>query len=289
MTILPYHHVDVFSRTPLAGNGLAVVFPESPLPAKTLLAITREFNLFETIFLSPPDSRGAYPARIFTVDEELAFAGHPVLGAAATAHRLFHADDDAADIRFALGDRLVSVHSRREEGYCSTTMNQGRPSFSGTVDPSRAPDIAAALNLREDDLDERLPLEVVSTGLAYLLVPLKSGLADCKIIRPDFESFLAGFGAKFVYVFDAAALECRTWDNAGRAEDVATGSAAGPLCAYLVKNGLKKRGGEIRLSQGRFAGRPSVITGMVAEDGDVLVSGDVAMFASGEITMNLRA
>jgi PhzF family phenazine biosynthesis protein len=289
--VLRYHHVDVFSSKPLNGNGLTIVFPDRPLPDATLLAITREYKQFETIFVYPPDRRGAYPARIFTVDEELAFAGHPILGAGAILHHLFSPVADRTDVTFALGEqgeRLVQVHSRREENHYRATMNQGRPAFLGTVDRSRSGDIAAALNLREDDLDDALPIETVSTGLPYLLVPVRSGLAGCAITHDDFETFLHAFGAKFAYIFDAATLECRTWDNAAHAEDVATGSAAGPLCAYLVKHGLRNRDEEITIFQGRFAGRPSVLTGMVAGSdgcGEVFVSGSVSLFASGTIDL----
>lgn len=278
--------MDVFSATPLGGNGLTVVFPDRPLSDRTLLEIARECKQFETIFISPADRRGAHPARIFTVDEELAFAGHPVLGAGAMLHHLSFPDAAQADIRLALGERLVSVHSRREEDQYRATMNQGRPSFLGTAGASRLGDIAAALNLHESDLDDALPVETVSTGLPYLLVPVRSGLAGCAIRHGDFEMFLREFGAKFVYVFDSAALECRTWDNRARAEDVATGSAAGPLCAYLVKHGIRKRDTDIRILQGRFAGRPSVITGRVTGVGEreeVFVSGSVALFASGDM------
>ncbi len=270
----------------MQGNGLTIVFPDRPLPDATLLGITREYKQSETIFIFPPDRRGAYPARVFTVDEELPFAGHPVLGAAAILHHQSFPADREADIRLALGERLVPIHSRREGSRYRATMNQGCPSFLGTAGNARRGEIAAALNLRERDLDETLPIETVSTGLPYLLVPVRSGLAECGIVRAGFEAFLGGFGAKFAYIFDSAALECRTWDNLAHAEDAATGSAAGPLCAYLVKHGRRSRDEEIRILQGRFAGRPSVITGRVAGGdgfGDVFVSGSVALFASGEL------
>jgi predicted PhzF superfamily epimerase YddE/YHI9 len=121
----------------------------------------------------------------------------------------------------------------------------------------------------------------VSTGLPYLLVPLASGLERAHVASADLESYLSRFGAKFAYLFDTSTLECRTWDNSGRVEDVATGSAAGPLCAWLVKMGLRKSDETITLSQGRFTGRPSTITGRVCASG-IYVSGDVAIFAEGE-------
>jgi predicted PhzF superfamily epimerase YddE/YHI9 len=88
---------------------------------------------------------------------------------------------------------------------------------------------------------------------------------------------------KFVYLFHPETLECRTWDNRGKVEDAATGSAAGPLCAYLVKNGFRQAGEVIRLHQGRYVNRPSIIEGWVSPNGEVSIRGDVSFFAMGEI------
>lgn len=276
-----YYHVDVFSDKPLGGNGLTVVFPDEGTDERSFLEIAREFRQFETSFLYPLRD-GAFPARIFTVDEELPFAGHPLLGAAAVIHRVHCPDVERASLVVALRDRRITLESEsRGNGY-SVTMNQGTPEFLAEINRSFTRDIARSLGLSSDDIDPVFPLEVVSTGLPYLLVPLRSGLDRARVYRQDFESFLAGFGAKFAYLFDTATLECRTWDNAGRVEDSATGSAAGPLAAYLVKNGKARAEETIALSQGRFTGRPARIECRVSGDG-VFVRGDVAFFASGEI------
>jgi PhzF family phenazine biosynthesis protein len=286
-----YFHVDVFSSVPLAGNGLAVAFPDREIGSATLLEIAREFKQFETSFIYPSRD-GVFPVRIFTVDEELPFAGHPMLGSAAMIHHLYFPGEERAGISISLGERIVrlesslvrpgSANSRSEGLAYSVTMDQGQPDFIARVDRSRAEEIAESLALAAGDIDSRFPLEVVSTGLPYLLVPLNSGLDRARISRPDFEMFLSTFGAKFAYLFDTETLECRTWDNAGRVEDVATGSAAGPLCAYLVRNGYRAEGARIELSQGRFAGRPSKIEGLV-KNGSVFISGGVALFAAGEM------
>lgn len=279
-----YFHIDVFSDRPLGGNGLAVCFPDRALDDATLQNIAREFNQFETSFVYP-ESHGAYPVRIFTVDEELPFAGHPLLGSAACIHRAFYPSSREVPLCLRLGERRIDIASTArisgDRAVYTETMNQGQPSFIGRVDPENFPDIAASFGLSPVDLDARYPVDVVSTGLPYLLVPLASGLARAHVARADLEPFLSRFGAKFAYLFDTSTLECRTWDNAGRVEDVATGSAAGPLCAWLVSLGLRKPDGTIALSQGRFAGRPSTITGRVSASG-VYVSGDAAIFAEGE-------
>ncbi|MCC8165537.1 MAG: PhzF family phenazine biosynthesis protein [Planctomycetes bacterium] len=283
-----YHHVDVFAQTPFAGNGLTVVLPDVDLPRSTLLAITREFKQFETIFLLPAEEKDVFPARIFTVDEELPFAGHPVIGAGAVLHRLFYPEADAASFALAIGGRRVPVRSNRADGRYRVTMDQGQALFAGTVDRTAAAAIATALSLRPDDIDPDWPMEIVSTGLRYLLVPVRSGLEKCRIRHDDFQSFLEGFGAQFIYVFDTASRECRTWGNVDHVEDAATGSAAGPLAAYLVKHGKAEADAIITIHQGRFVNRPSVIQARVTAAADSLavsIAGDVAFFASGTLTV----
>jgi PhzF family phenazine biosynthesis protein len=279
-----YFHVDVFSDHPLGGNGLAVCFPDRAPEATTLQSIAREFNQFETSFVYP-ESGGAYPVRVFTVDEELPFAGHPLLGSAASIHRAFHSSSREVAITILLGERRVDIVSsaRTADGRVvyTETMNQGQPAFIGLVESERFPEIAAAFGLSPRDLDFRYPVDVVSTGLPYLLVPLSSNLERAHVVRANLESYLSRFGAKFAYLFDTSTLECRTWDNSGRVEDVATGSAAGPLCSWLVKLGLRMPDETITLSQGRFTGRPSTIIGRVSASG-VYITGDVAIFAEGE-------
>jgi PhzF family phenazine biosynthesis protein len=126
---------------------------------------------------------------------------------------------------------------------------------------------------------------VISTGLPYLIVPLRAGLTEARIVHPRFGDLLAQIGAQFVYVLDVGAIEGRTWDNDGRVEDIATGSAAGPVGAYLVRHGHAQPGTEIVIHQGRFVGRPSEIAVRVDGETDairsVLVRGDVRMVASG--------
>ncbi len=259
---MDYSHVDVFSSAPMKGNGLTVAFPKQPLTVDEMLQITREFKQFETIFVGSIDESGAFPVRIFTVDEELQFAGHPILGAAAVVHSRFYTAQKDTELQFNLSGRRVKVQSVRTNSGYQAVMNQGAPASITRVDRAHYPAIAQALGLSPDVIDTALPVEVVSTGLPYLLIPLASGLCDAKIALKDFEGLLEGFGAKFVYVFDAQTLECRTWDNLGLTEDVATGSAAGPLCAYLVKNGLKQAGEIIKLRQGGYTGRPSILQGL---------------------------
>lgn len=295
---LEYRHVDVFTREPLSGNGLTVFPDAGALTPETMQLVTREMRQFESIFLlpadGPDDTDEPYHvrARVFTMEEELPFAGHPVMGAACVLHERLASGHERGHERAAwtldLAAGPVRVSTVRRDGWYEATMSQGRPLFGATAGAEFARQILAALNLTEDDLSTGLPLAVVSTGLPYLIVPLANGLERAAIVTPGFEALLAQVGAKFVYVLHVATCEGRTWDNDGRVEDVATGSGAGPAGAYLVRHGLAKAsGGELIVRQGRFLGRPSemrVRVDVEAQGGEiaaVYVGGDVRMVARG--------
>src|SRR6266849_5604581 len=130
----------------------------------------------------------------------------------------------------------------------------------------------SSLNLSRDHLLDKLPLQIASTGLPYLLVPVNRGLDSAHIVKQEFEKQLARFGAKFVYVFDVNRKEGRTWDNDGRVEDIANGSAAGPAGAYFVSHGVASSAQTIEISQGRFVGRPSTLLVAAQKDDQGQVS-----------------
>ncbi|MBM7868590.1 PhzF family phenazine biosynthesis protein [Clostridium pascui] len=282
---MEYFHVDVFSNEILFGNGLTVVFCNEELEDNFMLKLTQEFKQFETIFVRRIDD-SIFNARIFTVDEELDFAGHPILGAAATIHsHIFRNEEDIA-ITFELNQKTIIVNSKKIEQYYEVQMNQGKAEFLCEVSEEKRNKYVHALNLSEENLSEEFPMEVVSTGLPYLLVPLTSGIENAKIINSKFEEMLKEVGAKFAYIFDVNYIEGRTWDNQGNVEDVATGSAAGPLGAYLYKHNIFNLGHEIIINQGRFVGRPSKIkVSMSISEKEMLVSGEVAILAKGTILL----
>jgi trans-2,3-dihydro-3-hydroxyanthranilate isomerase len=281
---IAFRHVDVFADRPYRGNGLVVMFCTTlDYTAEQLRTVTEEMRQFETIFVIAASASRTVTARIFTVEEELPFAGHPVIGAAAALHERFVPDTTTVDWHFAIHDRSVPVVSHRDADYFTATMDQGPPAYPATtVDPRRG-GFAAALNLTAADL-RPLPLQVISTGLPYLIVPVtRDGLARARIVVDDFEARLAAVGAKFVYVLDTDEREGRTWDNAGAVEDVATGSAAGPVAAYLNAHALAEPGMPVHLRQGRFVGRPSTITVTRDPDGHQWVGGPVRPVASGSL------
>ena len=239
---LSLDHVDVFTDRPLAGNGVAVVTPWGPLAETVMLGIAQELRQFETIFLFDVADDAA-EARIFTPEEELNFAGHPVLGAAAVLHARSPSDADRHWWTIRVGGRPLSVTTvARPRSIIAAEMDQGPPTLSPPLAHDVALQFATALGLRSDQLREDLPSQVVSTGLPYLLLPVTAeGLAASQITVTDLPSMLSEIGAAFVYVLDPDTPEGRTWDNRGATEDIATGSAAGPTAAYLISHGLRPR------------------------------------------------
>jgi trans-2,3-dihydro-3-hydroxyanthranilate isomerase len=278
---MKYYHVDVFSDKVLAGNGVTIVFPDRDIGPDMMLEIAREFKQFETVFVFEKQNT-AYPVRIFTVQEELEFAGHPLLGTAGVIH-LLQAGKKTATINIRLSDRIVNFSSVEKNGTAVVTMNQGKAEVIRTVSREKYGKCASWFSLNEQQLYPGYPVSVVSTGLPYLLVPVKRCIDKIKINIDNLEERLAELGAKFVYFFDPETLECRSWDNTGVYEDIATGSAAGPLISYLVQNKHGKKNEPITLSQGRFLHRNSLITGYVNSMDEVLITGAVSLFGKGEI------
>jgi PhzF family phenazine biosynthesis protein len=147
--------------------------------------------------------------------------------------------------------------------------------------------VASWFSLPIEDLDTRLPLEVVSTGLRYLIVPVRRGaLARARISHRELDVALAEVGAEYAYLLDADAVEGRHWNNDGVAEDAATGSAAGCVAAYLHRHGRLGDDQETELGQGRFMNRPSGISISARDrDGEILVrvGGEVVLVGSGQL------
>lgn len=282
-TGLEFRHVDVFSQGRFSGNGLIVFFGGTGRDAAELLAITQEMRQFESIFVDAGDRPDEVAARIFTVEEELPFAGHPLIGAAAALHERHHADAPAREWTFVVAEREIELGSLRSEGgYYAATMNQGPADLGSRLSDEEVATLAIALSIGPSDLVG--PVQVISTGLPYLIVPVSAAaLGRAAIADAEFESKLAEVGAKFVYLLDPEAREGRTWDNAGSIEDVATGSAAGPAAAYLCEHGFARSGEPITLRQGRFAGRPSEISVRIADDDSIHVGGPIAAVATGRL------
>lgn len=286
MPPLSYQHVDVFTRQPYSGNSLTVFPDAGDLTAGQMLAITQEMRHFESIFLQRLPAPGSFRARVFDLIEELDFAGHPIIGAAGVLHASA-CNDAAADWSFQLNNKVVTVATRRTPAGFSALLDQGAPIFLGEVPRARRAEFAAALDLQMSHLSERFVPEVVSTGLRYLVLPIESGLDQARIVHRQFEQLLATVNAQFVYLIDIHAREGRHWNNDGLLEDVATGSGAGTVAAYMARHRLVEPNQEWILQQGRFTGRPSEIrvraNGTSTDIDSVWVGGDVALVGQGTL------
>jgi trans-2,3-dihydro-3-hydroxyanthranilate isomerase len=282
-----YRQVDVFAEHPLSGNGLCVFWEGGALSTADMQALTIELRQFESIFLERTGAK-EFTARIFTTEEELDFAGHPVLGGAAVLHEKYASDAvETWTLRMRKGDLRVRTEKRGEAYFA--TMYQP-PAIFGAPEISQASgrELMSALNLDTGDLYPGLPLELVSTGLPYIVVPLQSNLGKAEIVIRNFEELIQRHGAKFVYLYDVDNSEGRTWDNRGKVEDIATGSAAGPVAAYLCKHGRLTVNQELTIEQGQHVGRPSrlrvKVLGAPGDFGEVEVSGSVQMVSEGTLS-----
>lgn len=284
---LPFWLVDVFAREPLSGNGLSIFLLDEELPTHAMQRITQEMRQFETIFLRRIEQSSRFHARIFTMEEELPFAGHPVIGAAALLHSELFSTEDVAYLEFVMQDRSINAVSRRQGTSYVAEMDQGIATVEPPIPAAMNEAFLKALNLSITDLTADLPLQVVSTGLPYLIVPISSNLEHAQIVVQDFETMLATVGAKFVYVFQVGRLEGRTWDNDGRVEDIATGSAAGPAAAYLVTHKRASSGESLVLTQGRFLNRSSELYASVQGGAEMSVTlkGQVCFVGNGTLQL----
>lgn len=254
---------DVFSSRPLEGNSLAVFSDARGLSDAEMQAIAKEMNLSETTFIFPRDPKteeaSGVRVRIFTVQEELPFAGHPTLG---TAFAL-RGQGNAAEIALELNVGRVPVRFETRDGQpVFGEMTQVDPKFGMQHDRDA---VARATGLRIDDFHPALPIETVSTGVPFTVAPLKS-LAVLQKLRLDGNAateYLEKSGGKFFYfvtretVDPSAGLHARMLFYNG--EDPATGSAAGCAAAWMVAHGVAEPEQQVLIEQGIEMQRPSRI------------------------------
>lgn len=254
---------DVFSSKPLEGNALAVFADARGLSDDELQSLAKETNLSETTFIFPrdPDTerQKGVRVRIFTIQEELPFAGHPTLGTA------FALRGNTPASLIALDLNVGRVPVQFEDKYGEPTfaeMTQADPVF-GVQHDSEA--VARATGLSLSDLDSSLPIETVSTGVPFTIAPLKSlsVLQKLRINMASSEEYLERTGGKFFYfvsretVDTAAHLHARMLFYNG--EDPATGSAAGCTAAWMVAHGVASPDHRVLIEQGIEMRRPSRI------------------------------
>ena len=284
---LSFYIVDVFAEEKYAGNQLAVVRGGVDLSDESLGRIALEMNYSETAFvLADEETDGGFDVRIFTPGMEVPFAGHPTLG---TAYVIRHE---------ILGRPAEHVTLNLEAGKFPVTfgevlwMRQLPPTFGARFDAAQ---MALAINLEKTDIDDRFPVQEVSTGLPALIVPLRD-LDALKRCRVDWERYAEVVGPGMnLYVFcpephedGPGDLSARMFaDDLGVPEDPATGSAAGCLAGYLAEH--RYFGADpvdVRVEQGYEIRRPSLLYLRAKREGDettVHVGGKVQMVARGEL------
>jgi trans-2,3-dihydro-3-hydroxyanthranilate isomerase len=285
---MQFQLVDVFTSTPYSGNSLSVFPDAGGLSTGQMAQITGELRQFESVFLNLAGPQHHWQAHIFDLFEELDFAGHPMIGAACVLHHLHGGDKVRGSWTLELTSGALTIETeRRGQGGFHAVLPDMEAHFLGQPsDVSRA-QVASWFTLSIGDLDTRLPVEVVSTGLRYLIVPVRNGaLTRAGISHRELDVALAEIGAQYAYLVDADAKEGRHWNNDGVVEDAATGSAAGCVAAYLHRHGQLGDDEDAELRQGRFIGRPSRIS-ISARSADggvrVRVGGEVVLVGSGRL------
>jgi PhzF family phenazine biosynthesis protein len=290
-----FYFVDVFASRPLTGNPLGLVPDADRLDESQMRAIAREFNQSETTFVLRPTLPGAtVRLRSLTpTGAEVGGAGHNALGAWVWLEAAGRLPDQRSALAQQIAGKVLPVEITREPGRrVAVWMDQSAPHFGETFTDHA--ELAAALGLDQDDLANGEPAQVVSTGAAHLLVPVRDRVAVDRA-APDgsrLGAVLAAVGGEGCYLYsldpvgtaDAVAYTRFFNPTMGIVEDPATGTAAGPLVALLVVSGQVPDRVTAIVEQGHALGRPSRI--QVAVSGHrVRVSGSGLVVAHG--TLNI--
>ena len=296
-----YLHYDVFTAQLFGGNQLAVFLDGRGLAANTMQAIANEMNFSETTFILPPEQRETdFRLRIFTPAAELPMAGHPTIGSAFALARAGVLEPARKDFVFGLGIGPTPVAlTWRGSDLTFASMTQRRPMFSKAIGDLAG--AARALGLPQAAVaGAGLPVQVVSCGLPYLIVPLATRRAvDNAVSSPEaIDAFFreAGVDASGVFLFshergsDKATAYSRMFaPGLGVTEDPATGSASGPLGCYLVRHKVvpAAKAGTILNLQGVKMGRPSHMhVSIGVEKGDITsvrVGGEAVLAGEGTL------
>ncbi len=288
---LPFTQFDVFTSRPLEGNPLAVFHDGTGLSDSDMQAIAREMNLSETTFIFPRDPETEHDrgvrVRIFTVQEELPFAGHPTLGTAF----FLRGKSGVPEIRLDLNVGTIPVRFEDPPGQPAFgEMTQRDPEFGAIHDRQT---IAEVTGIPATEIDSDLPIQTVSTGTPFTMVPLRSleAIRRLNINQQRASEYLARSGGKFFFcvtretVDSSARLHARMLFYNG--EDPATGSASGCCAAWMVQHGMARPDERVLIEQGIEMRRPSRIFVRASRSNDrvvnVRVGGNVVEVLRGEL------
>jgi trans-2,3-dihydro-3-hydroxyanthranilate isomerase len=288
----PYVQIDVFTSQRLAGNQLVVFTDARGLTDSDMLALARETTLQETTFVFPRDPaterRDGIKVRIFSPDGELPFAGHPTLGTAAVL-RMAGAppsvsQDGSSTLILDLKAGKIPIAFHDDATGAFGEMTQLDPVFGKTHDRTQ---VAQLIGLHPDDLEHDLPIQTISTGLAFVIVPIRT-LKALQSLRLDFDkndAFLKAAGENavdFHYITrdtgdPKVRLRARNIDRIG--EDPATGSASGCTAAWMVLHGVTRPDEQVLIRQGIEAHRPSEISVRASKTADQVLNVRVGGYA----------
>ncbi len=276
--------LDVFTQTPLSGNPLAI-FPDARgLNDAEMQALAREMNLSETTFIFPRDAateaREGKKVRIFTVETELPFAGHPTLGTALYLYASESNQKRSVEITLDLKAGKIPVRftanpenagRNRVDGHVFGEMRQRDPEFGN---PLSREEVARVIGIAVDEIPSEWPIQPVSTGLTFTIVPFRNRqtLSDLKFSYIQAAEFLKKTGANFFYFLCPERREGRLEARARMffygGEDPATGSAAGCAVSWLVKHGIAKSDEQVLIRQGIECRRPSEMYVRATREGE---------------------
>ena len=287
--------LDVFTQTPLSGNPLAI-FPDARgLNNGEMQALAREMNLSETTFVLPRDdateAREGKKVRIFTVEEELPFAGHPTLGTALHLYASESKSKKSAEIILDLKAGKIPVRftpnsenagANRVDGQVFGEMRQRDPEFGTTF--SRE-EVARVIGIAVDEIPSEWPIQAVSTGLTFTIVPFRNQqiLSDLKFSHAQAAEFLKNSGANFFYFLcperREGHLEARARMFFYGGEDPATGSAAGCAASWMVQHEVAKSDEQVLIRQGIECRRPSEMYVRATREGERITNVRVGGYA----------
>ncbi len=276
--------LDVFTQTPLSGNPLAI-FPDARgLNDAEMQALAREMNLSETTFIFPRDAateaREGKKVRIFTVETELPFAGHPTLGTALYLYASESNQKRSVEITLDLKAGKIPVRftanpenagRNRVDGHVFGEMRQRDPEFGN---PLSREEVARVIGIAVDEIPSEWPIQPVSTGLTFTIVPFRNRqtLSDLKFSYIQAAEFLKNTGANFFYFLCPerrdGALEARARMFFYGGEDPATGSAAGCAASWMVQHGVAKSDEQVLIRQGVECRRPSEMYVRATREGE---------------------
>ena len=261
----PYRIIclDAFTLERFSGNPCAVLPEANGLSDDQMQKIARETNLSETVFVLPSD-RADVRVRYFMPHKEIPFAGHPTIATAfmLAQEGMLPATEAVSrvDFEFNIGVLPVEIHWDGNGNPAKAVMTQKKPTFGPRLDPQA---LSNCLGLRKGDVATATPLQVVNTGVPFLMVPIGSmeGLRNARMERPLLQSLLENLQVDAAYLFclggidPGADLHGRLFSPGSGSEDPFTGAAVGCAGAYVIRHGLVS-GPDLKVEQGHLIGRP---------------------------------